>query len=201
MYEFFKNKDGRYVEGYLNSKEDFNGIIFLLREPNDKAPEQSEFWFRNVLDDIVKGHLASRYKNRFIEMLIATKFATDSKSAISLIKNAMYCNLHPEYGESKKTEEYDEIKVSRGTTFIDTFSKEHQHNHLTIFTVWDIYDIFLKHLGPVDETSDEGLQYKHNRKRCFHTKKNSCDLTVYEIAHPSRSSKIQHTTPPVILPK
>lgn len=100
MYDFLKNSRGEYVEGYLSSEKDFNGVVFLLREPNNKnkddktSPKQvtDEFWFKKVLwdfdsyhkelklknepdDKIVKSkRAATKYINRFKEMLKAAKF-------------------------------------------------------------------------------------------------------------------------------
>jgi len=187
MYEFFQ-KEGKLLEGYLSSEEEFNGIVFLLREPNDADP--TEFWFKNVLDKKETGQIPSKYVNRFLEMLIATGHADDNTSPEileKLLRNAVYCNIHPEFGGNSATRSFHKKKRERSRIFLDRFPREHKE--LTIFTLWDIYDIFLEYLEPVEKASLNGLKYS-TRKRCFQTTRDGCKLTVYEIVHPSRSSGI-----------
>ena len=38
-------------EGYVGNKEDFNGVIFYLREPNTEGNEAEEFWFKRIIID------------------------------------------------------------------------------------------------------------------------------------------------------
>ena len=38
-------------EGYVGKKEDFNGIIFYLKESNTEGEKVSEFWFQKIVLD------------------------------------------------------------------------------------------------------------------------------------------------------
>ncbi len=186
MYEFFKNNTGEEIEGYLSTKDNFNGIVFLLREPNSKKP--TDFWFKNVLDGTVVGQTPSKYKNRFQQMLIAAGLAHEN-AALDVLKNAVYCNIHPEFGENSATRSFHKKKRDRSKLFLDDFPRKHKE--LTIFTLWDIFDIFLEHLEPLEAISKKGLEYSNTRKRCFQATKDGCKITVYEIIHPSRSSEVK----------
>ena len=210
MYEFFHDNHGKCLEGYLSSKESFNGIVFLLKEPNNtidpNAPDNI-FWFKNAVykQPIFKEtdtpekkrkskKAATTYTNRFKEMLIATGLA-DENTAPGVLKNIVYCNIHPEFGEKTASEDYHDTKKPRLKLFLESFPKEHET--LTIFTVSDAYDIFLEYLKPVDEESKFGLYYNNaKQKRCFRTKHGSCDLIVCELIHPTYSPKIDAETKP-----
>ena len=39
---------GEY-EGYVGNKEEFNGIIFYLREPNTEGKKVRDFWFQQII--------------------------------------------------------------------------------------------------------------------------------------------------------
>ena len=56
MYEFHKNSKGEYTEGFLGEPENFNGIVFLLREPNTGGKPAEEFWVKEVLTNSENYH-------------------------------------------------------------------------------------------------------------------------------------------------
>ena len=197
MYDFYKNSKDEYVEGYLSSREEFNGIVFLLRESNDPKPDN--FWFRRVVmgdsgdsykDDARSKGAGTRYIKRFIEILESTPFNDDNPSvkfSQNDLCNAIYCNIHPEYGESTKTTTYKEVMEERSEAIIDMLSQ--RHKELVIFTCIDIYDNLKKYLSPVKE-HDDGLRYSRKTLPWFKAEKNSCKIRIYKMYHPSRSGKI-----------
>ncbi|MBQ4573149.1 MAG: hypothetical protein IJA80_07715 [Clostridia bacterium] len=205
MYNFLKNSSGEYVEGYLGSKENFNGIVLLLREPNNKdktvqdtKQTTEEFWFKKVLWDFDSYHkeltlknepddkiakskrAATKYINRFNEMLKAAKFDESSKF------NAAFCNIHPEYGKPYKTDVYNDLLKERSKAILDYLSSA--HSNITIFTCRDIYAQLKEYVQSSQEV--DGFVYKRNTLKKFSAKYNSCNITVYEIYHPSFSGKI-----------
>ncbi len=208
MYEFYKNSQGETIEGYLGATDKFNGIVFLLREPNTNEKENSnnehninkaeEFWFKKVLynseayhkeletknEDLKKitnsKRASVKYINRFNEMLESTGFNKDD------LFNAIFCNTHPEYGETSATSEYQKTMEVQATSIINHLSSI--HNNLYIFTCNDIYDCLKNHLKPVRE--EKGLRYKRKVLNCFQAETNSCKITIYKIYHPSFSGKI-----------
>ncbi|MBQ7122472.1 MAG: hypothetical protein IJO03_09455 [Clostridia bacterium] len=199
MYEFYKNTQGETIEGYLGTAESFNGFVFILREPNSNREQPEEFWFKKVLDDsdeyhnqlllngesyknICKSKRAStKYKNRFSEMLKSVGCSENS------LNNAVFCNIHPEYGDTYKTAEYSQYLQSRSETIINFLS--HNRKALTIFTCIDIYNSLKNYFKPIQE-DEEGIKYQKKTLKKFKTICNSCEVVVYEIYHPSFSGKI-----------
>ena len=211
MYELLKDSNGEYLEGYLSSKEDFNGIVLLLREPNNKdktvqdtKQTTDEFWFKKVLWDSDSYHkelklknepddkiskskrAATKYINRFKEMLKAAKFDESYRF------NAAFCNIHPQYGKTYKTKEYDEFLKTRPTEILEYLSSA--HSNITIFTCRDIYDQLKKEKSLQLLQEDDGFIYKRNPLKKFSAKYNSCNIIVYEIYHPSFSGRIINKT-------
>ena len=106
MYEFHKNNNGEYTEGFLGEPENFNGIVFLLREPNTGGEPAEEFWFKKVLNDSENYHKslessnkeksktanskrdATKFRNRFSEML---EFIDHKENDL---KNSVFCNVN-----------------------------------------------------------------------------------------------------------
>ena len=207
MEDFYKRKDGEYLEGYLGPKEDFNGIVFMLKEPNqaqvlDENEDERIFWFKNVLygeriykesdskkDKRRSKTAATKYKKRFQEMLRQIGYENDD------LKNAIYCNVHPEWGSTHKSEEYDSTKylnVVKKMKLLESCAKK-MHS-LTIFTCMDIYDI-LKNLykknGFVQE-NEKGLIYKRGGEMgMFKVKTEVSTISVYKILHPSYGSGLK----------
>ena len=212
MFDFLKNSNGEYVEGYLSSVKDFNGVVFLLREPNNKSkddidsPKQvtEEFWFKKVLDDFDSYHnelklknepdnkitnrkrAATKYTNRFREMLISIRSDPNS------LNNAIFCNVHPDYGETYCTTEYKKVMPQNAVEIFEYLTSKHPHSDLNIFTCRDIYNTLKDYLKILNE--EDGLEYNKGILNMFHTLCNSHNITVYEIYHPSFSGRIINKT-------
>lgn len=46
--EFYKDKNGNVIEGFLGDYNECE-ILFILREPNNNGEEPDDFWFKRVL--------------------------------------------------------------------------------------------------------------------------------------------------------
>ena len=165
MYEFHKNNKGEYTEGFLGEPENFNGIVFLLREPNTGGEPAEEFWLKEVLTnsenyhkalessntkkaDITRSKRAStKFINRFTEML---EFSGHKKDDIY---NSVFCNIKPENGEKVVGEKYEEeLESSKLKEMILYFAS--LKDEITVFTCFDIYDDLLE-LDNIKHKEDE----------------------------------------------
>lgn len=196
MYDFYKNASGEYVEGYLSTPEKFNGIVFLLKEPNDLNPEH--FWFKNAIygreiykeSDTEKDKrrskiAASKFKIRFEEMLEAIGCGKEE------LHNAVYCNVHPEWGECKQSEDYRKQMGQKSIEMFDALSE--QHKKLIVFTCMDIYSNIKNYYiskGALKQDTNDGLQYTKRTLNRFKVETEGRMITVYEMFHPSYGSGI-----------
>lgn len=198
MYEFYKHKD-EFTEGYLGEPEKFNGIIFLLKEPNN-LDGAKEFWLKKVLNNSTEYHrnleengkdkkditrskrTFTAFKNRFMEML---EFIGLNKEDL---QNSVFCNIHPVCGANTETKTVE--KAIKETSeemlyFLSTLKSD-----ITIFTCKNIYRHLLESDKIPYKTQKTGLSYKNQELGCFKCEINNTRVTVYEIYHPSRSGKI-----------
>ena len=210
MCDFYRKKNGEYLEGYLGQEKDFNGIVFLLKEPNqtqvmDDEKDDRIFWFKNVLynpkniykesdsekDKRRSKTAATKYKNRFHEMLRYVSYKDDD------LKNAIYCNVHPEWGNTYKSKEYDETKypnIVQKMKLLEACARKNRIQALTIFTCMDIYSVLKKMYmkNGFEQENGKGLIYKKGgEKEMFKVKTECCTINVYEMYHPSYGSEIQ----------
>lgn len=201
MYEFHKNSKGEYTEGFLGEPENFNGIVFLLREPNTGGEPAEEFWFKKVLNDSENYHKAlessnteesdikrskgtsTKFINRFTEML---EFSDHKKDDIY---NSVFCNIKPENGEKVVGKKYEEeLESSKLEEMILYFAS--LKDEITVFTCFDIYNELLELDNIKNKEEKTGLKYKSKVSRCFEGEICKAKIKVYEIVHPSVSSKI-----------
>lgn len=200
MYEFYKH-DGNLTEGYLGEPENFSGIVFLLKEPNNKT-QATEFWFKKVLQDSIEYHknlkengtlkkditrskrTFSAFKNRFSEMLLF--IGSDEKC----LNNSIFCNIHPEYGADTETKAVNKAIKENADEMLCFFAT--LKNEITVFTCIDIYKYLLESEKIQNKIQEHGLTYtnKDEPLSCFKCEIGNTKVTVYEIIHPSRSSKI-----------
>lgn len=189
-------------EGYVGNEEDFNGIIFYLREPNTNGDKAKEFWFKRIIIDREKYYqeleeakcerigtdkkTASKFKNRFNEML--EQLGMGDKQ----LKDAAYGNVNSECGESSVTNEYKE-KLSASADKLEKIINNMNKDELIIFTCKDIFNE-LSHVWLVKEIHMDGLKYNNKKEslQYFSHIINGKKVTVYEILHPSRSSSLQN---------
>ena len=189
MYNFYKY-NGKYIEGYLGEPENFNGIVFLLKEPNNPGGAD-EFWFKNMLvskekylsESAGSRNIFSKFKNRFSEML----GYLDEKAEL---ENSIFCNVNPIYGDREATRSfYRELKNGKAELMLEYFSE--LKDNITVFACKEIYRHLLKSGMLNIKKEYAGLRYKNATLGCFECEIKHTKVTVYEIYHPSRSSKIQ----------
>lgn len=235
MVDFYKNEQDEYTEGYLGNKEEFNGVVFWLREPHEpKEGDKSEalkremeekpiiFWFRNVVNKIFSAgngfddrvfyendlkkdkdrakRAKTRYSEVFKQLLVHINKCEDE------LKNAIFFNVHSEWGDKYISKEYSETKYPNTINKIQLMEKcareRSGEKTITIFTCWDIYDIIERYYqGRVGQgvefiqssTIDGGVKYTNRKKnkRRLVLKVNDVEIRIYEILHPSRCSYLE----------
>lgn len=199
------------LEGFLDDTF-FNGVIFLLREPNTgKENKQTEFWLKKRLTGnyayndaaMDKAQIRNdkraytKYRNRFHAMLTYVYTGSDKE-----LRHAAYFNLRPDAGEISRSKEYSERAkdsdyVTKKFKSIVDYCKSRTYGGLTVFTCSDIFEI-LAECYLLKSIERDGVDYgKRGKMRLFKFQWNEPDhcgtpitITVYEIIHPSRSPKL-----------
>lgn len=193
---------GKY-EGYVGNKEDFNGVIFYLREPNTGGDEAKEFWFQRIITDkdnyyknlekelteagcknvntIIRSSkgIATRFENRFKEML--EQLGLNDKK----LTDVAFCNVNSDSGDTTLTGEFKNKLATSAVCKLETIIKNMDKNELIVFTCKDIFNK-LRGAWPV-EAKEDGLRYNDEEKalRSFSHVIGNKKITVYEIYHPS----------------
>lgn len=198
---------GEY-EGYVGNKEDFNGVIFYLREPNTGGKEAKEFWFQRIITDkdnyyknlekelteagcknvneIIKSSkgTATKFENRFKEML--EQLGLNDKK----LTDVAFCNVNSDSGDTTLTGEFKNKLATSSVCKLETIIKNMEKNELIVFTCKDIFNK-LRGAWPV-EAKEDGLRYNDEEKalRSFSHVIGNKKITVYEIYHPSYFKKV-----------
>ena len=183
---------GKY-EGYVGNKEDFNGVIFYLKE----------FWFQRIITDkdnyyknlekelteagcknvntIIRSSkgIATRFENRFKEML--EQLGLNDKK----LTDVAFCNVNSDSGDTTLTGEFKNKLATSAVCKLETIIKNMDKNELIVFTCKDIFNK-LRGAWPV-EAKEDGLRYNDEEKalRSFSHVIGNKKITVYEIYHPS----------------
>ncbi len=212
---FVKNRDTP-IEGYVTKKEIFNGVLFLMREPNSDGKIASSFWIKDIIqtssDDRSKiyGKSATKYYNVFCNILESLQ-END-------IKRIAYMNLYPIKGYGSQSKCYTKTlkKLSESKTItpikIDLekpcncceiiinrrYILENLNDLKYIVTTKDIYEK-LKKLYLTANNEDDGFclnKSTPSKKVTF--KKFTADIgqnkevTVYSTFHPSARRSINY---------
>ncbi len=198
---------GEY-EGYVGNKEDFNGVIFYLREPNTGGKEAKEFWFQRIITDrdnyyknlekelteagcknvntIIRSSkgIATKFENRFKEML--EQLGLNDKK----LTDVAFCNVNSDSGDTTLTGEFKNKLATSAVCKLETIIKNMDKNELIVFTCKDIFNK-LRGAWPV-EAKEDGLRYNDEEKalRSFSHVIGNKKITVYEIYHPSYFKKV-----------
>ncbi len=201
-------------EGFLDDTS-FNGVIFLLREPNaGDGKTQTDFWFKKRLpgnykyDDstLTEAQIRNdkrahtKYLNRFKEMLTYVFPGSDEERCYKELCRSAYFNLRPDAGNRSVSEKYTELLndpcyVRSRFESIAGYCKKRTADELTVFTCTDIFNKLAEYYSlPEEDKKPDGVDCgKYGKKQFF--KWNGPDhfgipVTVYEIMHPSRSPKL-----------
>ncbi len=197
---------GKY-EGYVGNKEDFNGVIFYLKEPNTGGDETKEFWFQRIITDkdnyyknlekelteagcknvntIIRSSkgIATRFENRFKEML--EQLGLNDKK----LTDVAFCNVNSDSGDTTLTGEFKNKLATSAVCKLETIIKNMDKNELIVFTCNDIFNKLCEAWKNEDgcDVPYDGLRYDNEEKplRSFSHVIGNKKITVYEIYHPS----------------
>ncbi|MCR4615620.1 MAG: hypothetical protein K5756_05675 [Clostridiales bacterium] len=194
------------LEGFLG--DDFNGVIFLLREPNTDGDEADSFWFKNCLKDTIpngkdkktyRGNYQN-YENKFVRLLSYIYQDTSVEYLLSKLKLSAYFNLRPGSGGAKRTHEYDshlhdkDYVKDRFDEILKYCKPKAKDKCLYIFTCSDISDALQEYGIIHDLTKMNGVTYKRGKqnypKILIHFKHHGLNIHIYAIYHPSYPSYI-----------
>jgi len=216
MCDFYTKREKEYLEGFLGDEEDFNGVVFMLKEPDHKQVKAGDedkrfFWFKRVVydekyyeDDLPKNEIttnkrvATAFKNRFRQMLQVVGLNGEDD-----LKNTVFCNVHPEWGGAVETEDYKRTKKENVTikmeVLVEQCIRKQNRTSLTIFTCRDIFKILKCKYSKEGYVIDEvvGLKYirgenveNYETRDKIVVNTGEYELNIYEIIHPTRSPYI-----------
>lgn len=200
-------------EGYVGNKEDFNGVIFYLREPNTGGDEAKEFWFQRIITDkdnyyknlekelteagcknvneIIKSSkgTATKFENRFKEML--EQLGLNDKK----LTDVVFCNVNSDSGDKTLTYNYKNKLATSAVCKLETIIQNMDKNELIVFTCNDIFNKLCEAWKNEDgcDVPYDGLRYDNEEKplRSFRHVIGNKKITVYEIHHPSLRRTLQ----------
>jgi len=174
-YGFAKNDKGEYIEGYLSDKEHFNGVLFLLKEPN--TPKQETFYFR----ECVNGE-----KNNMGNYITVLNNLLKHYTNNAKLEECAYANMIPDHGMPKESEEYkclsDKFRFDRFISIINECKPS------IVFLCTKDFDGIVKYAN-IESIENKGVKYSNskNTKRIAYYN----DVLIYEIYHPSKNVKIE----------
>lgn len=184
MSGFAKNDKGEYIEGYLSDKEHFNGVLFLLREPNTNGEIQKEFYFRKCLYKEEINSTMDFYADYFNNILSCLP---ENKK----LKDCAYANIIPDHGMPTKSDKYKSLSnEERVERFESLLNKETE----IIFVCQEEFDSIRK-MKKIKSQENCGIKYsnKPNSKRKLHYNDR---IIIYEIYHPSYIKRANLTIKP-----
>ena len=204
MYEFYKH-NGEFTEGFLGNPEDFNGIVFILKESNLKKKSDSdtvtEFWFKKVEHDL-DGYcreLEQKFRKEIAQTRkTATKFINRFSEILRIVglgdreslKNSVFCNINPHGGGSNAGKEYADA-LSSATPENMLLYLATLKNEITIFTCTEIYSRLTSSSVFEIESISDGIEYEGRKPlECAQGKVNGTKVCVYAIYHHSASKKL-----------
>lgn len=207
MSELEDPKIREELEGFLGNV--FNGVIFLLREPNTENADS--FWFKNCLNNTIpEGKDEKAYKGNFDKY--KKKFETMLKyiGASAKLNQAAYFNLRPGSGGAEKTHAYDfhlrnrDYVAHRFDAILDYCKPKAKDKCLYVFTCSDILDALLKNRPQnqilktypyemLEEQKKGGVLFSYGReshRRILCKTNDGFQITIFEIHHPSARSEV-----------
>lgn len=179
-------KNNEFTEGYLHDTY-FNGVLFVMREPNSENEEADAFWFKSVVNDEDKSFYNTKcitrkdksgytkYKERLNEYL--QRFCDDISEEEKELKYCAYINFSPKSG---------------GAVLSDEYQNNFDDKKIRVFKI-------IEHMKPKiiftcnfnDFEVEEKVPYlEYNKKRTLYKGKYN-GIEIYEIAHPSRAKALK----------
>lgn len=205
------------IEGFLaKDGVQFNGVVFLMREPNTGGEKADRFWFKDCLMNPIPKDKDERayqgnfttYKNKFVRLLSYVYPKKEKDERICEMEHCAYFNLWSESGYAQMSEDYIALRDDQNDCRfrfeqILAYCKEgiragHENNTLHIFTCWDIADALQKHIIIPDLTKENGVTFERGKEEHQKRQKRGyvrfnhlgLDVHIYAIDHPSYSSHV-----------
>lgn len=170
---FAQNDKGEYIEGYLSDKEHFNGVLFLLKEPN--TPKQETFYFKECVSGKIND--MGKYITVLYDLL---KYYTDNAK----IEECAYANMIPDHGAAKESEEYkclpDKFRFDRFISIIN------ECKPAIVFLCTKDFEGIVKYAN-IKSEENKGVKYSNSNNTKRTAKYNG--ISMYEIYHPSYFDK------------
>ncbi len=169
---------------YVNNS--FNGVLFLLREPNsygEKVIETDNEWISKVLNS-EKTKNADKYRKAFSSLLNSIGYNDKT------LFNCAFDNINPNGGKSGVGDEYGSLnKAKRALSIIDEIKPKY------VFTCLDIYHAIKQYLidSHIDYIeSKDGIVYKRGRKNKIEFNYSNRKIELFQIYHPCLGWNIQN---------
>ncbi len=171
--------------------ENFNGVLFLLREPNsnEKPVDKTDNkWISQVLTfQQIKS--ANRYRKTFLSLLKSIQLENEA------LPHCAFDNIKPDGGASTASKKYWEIclkcKIKRTLSIFDEIKPSY------VFTCLDIYAAIKSYLisNHINFTESDGITYIR-RKRLINKHKltfiyDGRKIQVFQIYHPCLAWNMQ----------
>lgn len=159
----------------------FNGVLFLLREPNSdgKSVEESDnIWISKVLN-FEETKNANKYRKSFYSLLqsIGLNYAN--------LPDCAFDNIKPNGGKASISVEYKKFSRQDKAKYAFLLIDEIKPSH--IFTCSDIYDAIKQYLiyNHVHyRETNEGIVYRRGKKNKIDFTYNNKDIQIFYIYHP-----------------
>lgn len=161
--------------------DNFNGVLFLLREPNSNGKPVSEndnAWITKVLHSEQTKN-ADKYRKTFYSLLNSLGFDN------ACLPNTAFDNIKPDGGESSISNEYKACSLSERA--IRAFSIIDEINPKYVFACLDIYEAIKRYLiynKIYYRESNDGLVYKKAKKSKIELTYNNVEIQIFQIYHP-----------------
>ena len=132
---FAKIAEEKYIEGYLSNPANFNGVLFVLKEPNNGGV-QSRFWFKECFENYYNEssnakRQFTKYKKTFEKLL--TYVGKDLK-----VENCAYANVLSFNGGSRESINYQSLSCEEKTERLDSLIET--CNPRCVFVCTDMFD-------------------------------------------------------------
>ena len=164
------------IEGYISERKNFNGVLFVLKEPN--SDNQTSFWFKNCFEEIPQDPVSKKsftqYCNCFKKLLTYVPFEPE-------LTDCAYANIKSFSGQSSVSVEYSCIKDREKAERVESLIKA--CNPIVIFVCQDSFDALVKNKNLDIQLLEDGITYKNGEKRLRSMDYNN--VKIYEIYHPS----------------